>query len=114
MSNTEYNDGRPTLYLLSFGDSRRYRYLVTAREGLERLVRCEKDLNAFLRSRFPGENFAYYTTPRLVRIDPGDESEYEAYEEFDPAHLEAIGEELLREVDVMHSNRELNSNDGRG
>lgn len=114
MNNTDFTYERPALYLLSFGESRRYRYLVTAREGMERLVRCERDLNEFLRSRFPGESFAYYTTPRLERIDPDREMEYADYEEFDSSHLEAIEEELLREVDVMHCNRELNSNEGRG
>lgn len=114
MENTENIDRKGAVYLLSFGDSRRYRYIVREREGLEKLVKYEKRLNDFLRERFPGESFTYYTTPRLVKVDEKNGEDYRAYEEFDGSHLDDICEELLREVKVMHSNEELNSNDAWG
>lgn len=105
------------MFIISFGDSRKYKVTVEAdgKDGtLAPFVRTEKELNRFLADRFPGETFAYYTTPRLTEVSPEHADKYSSYPEFDDKAVAEVKRELVREIKVMNDNRELNANDPWG
>lgn len=107
MENTSLTEA-DRLYIISFGDSRSY--LLPVREGEDRFAHLEKELNDYLGVKFPAETFAYYTTPRLMEIEPEHAEDYAAYPLLDDRAMEEIKRVLLREIEVMHEDRELNSN----
>lgn len=52
------------LYIISFGDSRKYRLLYNPESGIAEsallpFVKYEKELNEYLSQQFPGDTFAY-------------------------------------------------------
>ena len=115
MKNTPKN----RLYIISFGDSRKYRLLYdpatgSAKGALEPFVDYEKELNEYLAKEFPGDTYAYYTTPRVTEIEESMVSEYDDYPLFDRRAMEEVKRELVREIQVMNDNRERNSNDAWG
>lgn len=114
MKSTDKRDTR-RMFIISFGDSRKYKVTVSdKKEALAPLVRTENELNQFLAREFPSEAFAYYTTPRITEVDIAHEDEYAAYPEFNSKAVADVKKELVREIEVMNSDRELNSNDPWG
>ena len=79
-------------YIVSFSDSKKYLYEEKENDHLESIQRVEKELNSYLRTLFPDETFAYFTTPRLTEINPEHLARYSGYPRFDehsilgPAH----------------------------
>ena len=69
MKNTTINEA-DRLYIIAFGDSRKY--LLPAKENEDAVTNLERELNEYLSSRFPGENFAYFTTPEITEVDKAD------------------------------------------
>lgn len=110
MKNTEKR-----LYIISFGESRKYRLLVdsAATEGAAKkgspLVYYEKVLNDFLAEQFPGDTYTYFTTPKVEEVYAAHLDQYADYPEFTDAALEEVKEELVREINVMNADRALNS-----
>lgn len=105
------------MFIISFGDSRKYKVTVKAKDhegALAPFVRTEKELNRFLSDKFPGETFAYYTTPRITEVNPEHADRYESYPEFDDKAVDEVKEVLVREVMVMNDNSERNANDPWG
>lgn len=107
------------LYIISFGDSRKYRMFYDAKTGKAKsallpFVEYEKELNAYLGGLFPGETFAYYTTPRITEVEAAHADKYADYPLFDSKAKEEVKEELVREINVMNDNRALNDNDPWG
>lgn len=103
------------LYIISFGESRKYRLLVDPAEadGSEKktspLVYYEKELNDYLAEKFPGDTYTYFTTPKVEEVYVSHLDQYADYPEFTDEALETVKEELVREINVMNADRELNS-----
>lgn len=106
------------MFIVSFGNGREYKVTYEpATDGpavLSPFVSLEKELNDYLARRFPGETFAYYTTPRVTEVDVRHEASYADYPTFDRAAVEDVKRELTREIEVMNSDREQNDNDPWG
>lgn len=102
-------------YIVSFGDSQQYRLTVeidpedeNAHES--KLINLEKELNAYLKQRFPEDTFAYFTTPKVTEISADHEDQYASYPLLDNKAMDAIKKVLVREVQVMESEKELDRN----
>lgn len=107
------------LYIISFGDSRKYRLFYdpqtgNAKSALLPFVEYENELNDYLSKQFPGETFAYYTTPRITEVEADHADRYASYPEFDSRAMDEVKKELVKEIKVMNDNRERNSNDPWG
>lgn len=116
MKNTK-EESKRRMYIVSFGDSRKYRILVDSEDNenaLKPVVDTENELNRFLAREFPGETFAYYTTPRVTEVNPEHADKYASYPPLDSRAIEDVKDVLIREIEVMNSDRELNSNDAWG
>lgn len=105
------------LYIVGFGDSRKYLYTcenVPGRDAMHHMtpfVELEKELNAYLKTRFPGETFAYYTSVRATEVDPAHMEKYEKeYPPLDAAAVENIKKELVREIEDEDATKMLNDN----
>lgn len=102
------------IYIVSFGDSARFR--VTSDETKEKfgksriIVDLENELNDYLKARFPETNYTYYTMPTISEVHPGDEDKYASYPELDSSMLDSVKKTLAEEVEDMESNCTLNSN----
>lgn len=111
------NKNKERIFIVSFGDSRKYKVVVKGAhraDALAPLVKAEKELNSYLAKEFPAQSFTYYTTPKIQEIDPAHNREYTSYPDFDDKAVAEVKEQLTREVKVMNQNRELNSNDPWG
>ncbi len=98
------------MFIISFGESRKYKVTVSNKDGSREfapVVRAEKVLNAYLAKKFPGNAFAYFTTPRMTEVDPAHADKYATYPDFDSAALEEIKAELVREIQVMEHDKHL-------
>lgn len=105
------------MFIVSFGDSKKYRITIESRDNknaLAPIVASENELNKFLAKEFPGETFAYYTTPRITEVSIDHAGRYESYPVLDDKALSDVKKELVREIEVMNSDRRLNSNDPWG
>lgn len=106
------------LYIVSFGDSRQYRLPFVdkvAPDGLHHsdltpLTQVERELNTYLRERFPDDHFAYFTTPRVTEVEWSHRDKYEAFPLLDAHAMEDIKRVLSKEVRDMRSTEKLNSN----
>jgi hypothetical protein len=101
------------LYIISFGDSAKFRIkCADSKEELEKskkLVDFENSLNSFLKEKFPAGNYTFYTTPAITEVYPEDAAKYDSYPELDAKGVEKIKAVLLKEVEDMQSTRTLNS-----
>ncbi len=101
------------LYIVSFGDSAKFRVSSDeTKENFEKskiIVDLENALNDYLKEKFPETNYTYYTVPSISEVDPADEGQYASYPELDSSALESIKKALAVEVEDMESNRRLNS-----
>ena len=105
------------MYIISFGDSKKYKILVDNNENenaLAPIVETENELNRFLAREFPNDTFAYYTTPRITEISPEQEAKYASYPAFDDKAVADVKKELVREIEVMNADHRLDSNDPWG
>lgn len=105
------------LYIVGFGDSRKYLYAcknVPGRDAMHHMtpfVELEKELNDYLKTQFPNESFAYYTSVRATEVDPSHRAMYE--KEYPPLNAEAIEnikKELVREIKDEDATKMLNDN----
>lgn len=110
-------ESKKRLYIVSFGDSRKYRLPFeekryddnTHHSDNSPLTEIEQELNAYLRKRFPDDTFAYYTSPKVSEVDYTHSDRYSDYPLLDASAIEEIKEELAREIEDMEANRRLNS-----
>lgn len=109
MENTANTTGNKKLYLVSFGHSDTYALSASHEEATVCLDRIEAELNAALKSRFPEDTFAYYTTPRVTEVDADHSSEYAGYPALDEKAVEAIKKVLETEVQNMNDQNQLDS-----
>lgn len=100
-------DDKKKLYIVSFGDSRQYR--MEAEEVGTPLLEIENKLNTMLQTKFPGDTFAYFTTPKVVEISWEHRDRYAEYPELDGKAVADIEEVLVKEVEERNALRELDS-----
>lgn len=98
------------VYLVSFGNSDEYVLRDGAAGKDSALTSIEAELNAFLRSEFPDETFAYFTTPKVTEISEGNVEKYAGYPVLDAKAVDTIKHVLEREVKDMEANKVLNDN----
>lgn len=108
--NTVKNPSAEKIYLVSFGNSDKYVLRDTEIGEKSELTKIEAELNAFLRSKFPDDTFAYFTTPRVDEISSSHSEEYASYPALDGVAIESIKKVLAREVEDLEANRRINDN----
>lgn len=97
-------DSKKHLYIVSFGDSRQYRYEFISRQQADPVKKedpfqpFEKELNDYLSEKFPGQTFAFFTTPRAIEVDPSHESRFASYPELNAAAMTDIKRILSEEI----------------
>lgn len=104
------------LYIVSFGDSSKYRYIYSAgasdaysSEG-NPLASVEKELHDYLENLFPGRTFAYLVSPRMTEVSWEHRDKYADYPMLDSKAIEEIKQVLAREVRERADLNELNDN----
>lgn len=95
-------------YIVSFSDSRKFKLTVIDGD-LSILSRIEKELNSYLKSLFPEQTFAYYTTPQVTEISYAHRDQYASYPDLDAKAVEEIKAELRKEVQIANDLRTDNS-----
>lgn len=107
-------ESKKRLYIVSFGDSRKYRVEVddhsTTYVHENHFLKLEKELNDYLAEKFPDSTFAYYTTPRVTEVDVCHAAKYDGYPELDGKAVEEIKKVLVEEIRNMESQRGLDNN----
>lgn len=109
-------DSKKHLYIVSFGDSRQYRYEFVSHPQEDPVKKedpfCgfEKELNDYLAEKFPGQTFAFFTTPRVTEIDPSHESRFAAYPELNEAAMADIKRVLSEEIVEREALDRIDSN----
>ncbi len=104
------------LFIVSFGDSRQYKMEYADANDPNALVhsapfaKIEEELNDYLKSEFPDETFAYYTSPKVTEIDWSHRDQYASYPELNREAIDSIKKLLAKEVRDMNDTRVLNDN----
>lgn len=100
------------IYIISFGASNIYKLVLDRPdESASRpLVRIERELNDYLRSLFPNEPFAYFTTPTVEEVDWDRREEFSDYPYLDDKAVREIKETLATEVADRAHLRKITSN----
>ena len=102
-------ESKNKLYIVSFGDSRKYRLpFVELPSDRTPLANMEKELNEYRKKEFPDDNFAYFTTPKVTEVDWDHRDKYESYPLLDGKAIEEIKKVLSEEVKDMRSTQEMN------
>ena len=96
------------LYIVSFGDSEKYRLAVKEGDS-DPLQGLEKELDSYLRERFPGDSFAYFTSPKVTEVTWEHRDRYENYPELNDKAIENIKAVLVKEVKDRNDMQQLNS-----
>lgn len=103
------------LYIVSFGDSRKYRYEYTdttagsSMDHADPLKRVEDELKQYLEKEFPGEALAYYSTPKITEVNYKDLEKFADYPTLDRVELEKIKTDLKRQVEVRNQDKDMDS-----
>ena len=96
-----------TVYIISFGDSTKYRF--TPDESTLDSVR--RDIKSYLASKFPQLSAPeYFEHMTVTEVNAGNEDEYKDYPEFNADSIGEIKQVLSTEVKDEESLRRLNSN----
>lgn len=102
-------DTKKKFYIVSFGDSEKYRLETDeiAEKALEPIV---EGLKNYMSGKFPGRDFSYYTTPDVKEINRMDKSEYQSYPVLDTVAVAKIRKVIDNGMKDKESLCELNSN----
>lgn len=108
-------EDRKKIYIVSFGDSRKYKVEFTdeSRDPYRRanpLDGIEQELRDFLNKEFPDEPVAYYVTPKVTEIVAGGDVDPSDYPRLDAYAIEQIKASLRRDMQVMEDNKKLDAN----
>ena len=104
------------LFIVSFGDSRKYRMEYDDALDPHALVHSapfteiENELNEYLKKEFPDETFAYYTSPKVTEVEWDHRDQYASYPVLDASAIDSIQKLLAKEVRDMNANKVLNDN----
>ncbi len=106
------NDKR--LYIVSFGDSRKYRMFYDGDKAAAShnplLTEVEQELNDFLKNKFPEDPSTYFTSPKVVEVDWADRDNYDDLPVLDADAVTELKQVLTKEIKDMNSLRSLNDN----
>lgn len=106
---------RKHLYIVSFSDSDKYRYSFDAPSDSDSMNNSqafdelEKQLNRYLKAKFPEEPIAYYTSARVEEFSPEHIAEWEQYPPLNEEALQAIEKLLVKEIQDDIDTQDLNS-----
>lgn len=107
--NKNFNVMENKTYIISFGNSTKYRF-TPALEDLS-MMDVRDDVKAYLAKKYPElETLGYYDKMQVEPLTPENSMEYAGYKEFDKDSIAEIKQVLSTEIDGMDSLRELNSN----
>ncbi len=104
------------LYIVSFGNSRKYRMDYTIPTDADPLRKpnpfadIERQLTAYLRREAPeASDLAYFTSPKATEVRPEHAQQYSSYPPLDARAIQEIEKLLLKEVRMRLDNRLENS-----
>lgn len=103
------------LFIVSFGDSRKYRYeYIDRTEGTsmnhaDPLKEVEKEMRDYLEKEFPGQSLTYYYTPKVTEVNMSDSSKFAEYPELDKIELEKLKADVKRQIEVRGADNLLDS-----
>lgn len=106
---------RKRLYIVSFGNSDRYRYEYDVPAGTDMLRKpspfaaIEKRLNDYLSARFPQARLAYFTTPKATEVYWDHRDRYKSYPPLDEKAIKAVEKTLAHQIQDFLTVRSLNS-----
>lgn len=107
------NTMKRKLYIVSFGDSRQYRYQFDSSDADASIEHSAafKNIIAELTKRLEADcpdakHFAGIVNPKVMEVRPEDEGRYAAYPDLDKNAIEEIEKVLLREVQVRSDLKE--------
>ncbi len=103
------NNNLEKIYLVSFGNSKKYILRDTEVGEKSKLTRIEAELNDYLRKQFADETFAYFTSPRVDEISAEGADKYASYPKLDAEAVESIKKVLAKEVKNMEFQQTLDS-----
>ena len=108
-------DSKKRLFIVSFGDSDRYKvefddYSTNPYEHPSPRAAVEKELNDYLKKKFPGKTFAYYTTPKVTEVSWEHRDRYADYKPLTMDAIESIKKILEEEVENMKYQKHLDNN----
>lgn len=105
------------LYIVSFGESAKYRMEYEVPEGTDPLhkpnpfAEIEKELEEYLHKQLPeSDDLAYVTSAKATEVYEDHREKYASYPVLDAEAISKIKEELLKEARVRMANREENLN----
>ena len=102
------------LYIVSFGDSRKFRYPCTVKNGIDAMhhaapfAKIENELHDYLKTVFPDQTFAYYTCARVTEVDQAHADKYADYPLLDQQAIDEIKKELVKEIKDADETKMLN------
>lgn len=110
-------ENKKKLYIVSFGNSDKYRYVYTVPEGADALRKpspfadLERRLSDYLHSRFPADNaLAYYTTAKATEVDHRHAQRFRDYPELNEEAIRKIEHTLAKEVELEDDVKKYNFN----
>lgn len=109
-------EAKKRLYIVSFGDSKKYRVEFEDVENTDSfhhtnpLTDVEAEIKVYLDKLFPGEALAYFATPKITEVYWDDRAKYESYPELDAAAVKDIEAELKVEVENRNDQNSLDRN----
>lgn len=109
-------NSRKKLYIVSFGDSAKYRFEYEMPANADALFKpspfegVEHLLDEYLTKEFPGHHFPFLTSAKATEVDPSHADRYADYPLLDGEALKAIEKELGKEAREFEATSELNDN----
>lgn len=108
-------ENKEKLYIISFGNSSQYRMMYDgSKEQLEKSTRMsaiKNELIEFIKDKVPmGSHAERYATPEIHEVENRDAAKYADYIDFDSVAVEDIKKTLLRDVENMLEQKQMDSN----
>lgn len=98
------------MYLVSFGDSRKYK-VVSSNGHYDRLNEVREEVEKYLKEKFPNASvLKYYREPHVEDVPEADMAKYADYPALDDAAVKEIEAVLSEEVTIRRDQAELNDN----
>lgn len=108
-------ENKEKLYIISFGNSSQYRMMYDgSKEQLEkspRMSALKNELIEFIKDKVPmGSHAERYATLEIHEVENRDAAKYADYIDFDSVAVEDIKKTLLRDVENMLEQKQMDSN----
>lgn len=109
-------DIKRRIYIVGFGDSDKYLVEFDDVDNKDPyhhtnpLEKVEDELKEYLSKEFPGQPNTYFTTPKVTEVEYSHKAQYSEYHPLDANAVEAIKENLKREMQVREANERRDRN----